>query len=334
MSAQFWLNKIWYGGVAPPWWMRPLSAAYRAISRLHRAAYSLHLARSTRLPCPVVVVGNLTVGGTGKTPLVCWLAGQLIELGFKPGVVTRGYGGSARTARLVQNSDTAEKVGDEAILLARRSRVPVAIGRNRPAAARLLINAGCDVIVSDDGLQHHALQRDCEIVVIDGDRRFGNGHLLPAGPLRETPARLKRVDAVVVNGGAAQSDGALRMRLLAAGAVAMKYGTSKPLREFSGQPVHAIAGIGNPQRFFAMLRAVGINVVEHPLPDHAKLGIDDISFADDLAVLMTEKDAVKCRDIAGPHHWYVPVNVAFAAGDAEKLRSIVAGLVEKRAARA
>ena len=334
MSAQSWLNKIWYGGLAPPWWMRPLSAVYAAISGLHRAAYSLHLARSTRLPCPVVVVGNLTVGGTGKTPLVCWLAGQLIELGFKPGVVTRGYGGSVRTARLVQNSDNPEKVGDEAILLARRSRVPVATGRNRPAAARLLINAGCDVIVSDDGLQHHALQRDCEIVVIDGDRRFGNGRLLPAGPLRETPARLKRVDAVVVNGGAAERDGTLHMRLLATGAVAMKYGTSKPLREFSGQPVHALAGIGNPQRFFAMLRAIGINVIEHPLPDHAKLGIDDISFADDLAVLMTEKDAVKCRDIAGPHHWYVPVNVAFAAGDAEKLRSIVAGLVEKRAARA
>jgi tetraacyldisaccharide 4'-kinase len=334
MSAQSWLNKIWYGGLAPPWWMRPLSAVYAAISGLHRAAYSLHLARSTRLPCPVVVVGNLTVGGTGKTPLVCWLAGQLIELGFKPGVVTRGYGGSVRTARLVQNSDNPEKVGDEAILLARRSRVPVATGRNRPAAARLLINAGCDVIVSDDGLQHHALQRDCEIVVIDGDRRFGNGRLLPAGPLRETPARLKRVDAVVVNGGAAERDGTLHMRLLATGAVAMKYGTSKPLREFSGQPVHAVAAIGNPQRFFAMLRAIGIHVVEHPLPDHAKLGIDDISFADDLAVLMTEKDAVKCRDIAGPHHWYVPVNVAFAAGDAEKLRSIVAALVEKRAARA
>jgi tetraacyldisaccharide 4'-kinase len=334
MSAQSWLNKIWYGGVPPPWWMAPLSAVYGAMSRLHRFAYSLHLARSTRLPCPVVVVGNLTVGGTGKTPLVCWLAGQLIELGFRPGVVTRGYGGSTRTARLVQASDNYEKVGDEAILLARRSRVPVATGRNRPAAARLLINAGCDVIVSDDGLQHHALQRDCEIVVIDGDRRFGNGRLLPAGPLRETPARLQRADAVVVNGGAAESDGALRMRLLATGAVAMKYGTSKPLREFSGQPVHALAGIGNPQRFFAMLRAIGINVIEHPLPDHAKLGIDDISFADDLAVLMTEKDAVKCRDIAGPHHWYVPVNVAFAAGDAEKLRSIVAGLVEKRAARA
>jgi tetraacyldisaccharide 4'-kinase len=333
MSAQSWLNKFWYGAVSPPWWMMPLSAVYAALSRIRRSAYSLHLARSTRLPCPVIVVGNLTVGGTGKTPLVCWLAGQLIELGFRPGVVSRGYGGSSRGARLVQSADSADEVGDEAILLARRSRVPVATGRNRPAAAQLLINAGCDVIVSDDGLQHYALQRDCEIVVIDGERRFGNGRLLPGGPLRETPARLRRVDAVVVNGGDAQSDAALHMRLLATSAVAMKYGTTKPLREFSGQPVHAIAAIGNPQRFFAMLRAVGINVIEHPLPDHAKLGIDDISFADDLAVLMTEKDAVKCRDIAGPHHWYVPVSVAFAAGDAEKLRSIVARSVETRAAR-
>jgi tetraacyldisaccharide 4'-kinase len=334
MSAQSWLDKFWYGGVPPPWWMRLLSAVYGAISAIRRCAYSRRLARSTRLSCPVVVVGNLTVGGTGKTPLVCWLTGQLIELGFKPGVVSRGYGGSSRAPRLVQGSDNSDKAGDEAILLARRSRVPVATGRNRPAAAQLLINAGCDVIVSDDGLQHYALQRDCEIVVIDGERRFGNGRLLPAGPLRETPLRLKRADAVVINGGDAESDGAMRMRLLATNAVAMKYGTAKPLREFSGQPVHAIAAIGNPQRFFAMLRAVGINVLEHPLPDHAKLGIDDISFPDDLAVLMTEKDAVKCRDIAGPHHWYVPVIVAFAAGDAEKLRSIVARSVETRAARA
>jgi tetraacyldisaccharide 4'-kinase len=334
MLAQSWLDKFWYGGVSPPWWMRLLSAVYGAVSGMRRSVYSWRLARSTRLACPVVVVGNLTVGGTGKTPLVCWLAGQLIERGFKPGVVSRGYGGSSRAPRLVQANDDAAKVGDEAILLARRSRAPVATGRNRPAAAQLLINAGCDVIVSDDGLQHYALQRDCEIIVIDGDRRFGNGRLLPAGPLRETPSRLERADAVVINGGDAESDGAIHMRLLATSAVAMKYGTTKPLREFSGQPVHAIAAIGNPQRFFAMLRAIGISVVEHPLPDHAKLGIDDISFADDLAVLMTEKDAVKCREIAGPHHWYVPVSVAFAAGDAEKLRSIVARSVEMRAARA
>jgi tetraacyldisaccharide 4'-kinase len=282
----------------------------------------------------VIVVGNLTVGGTGKTPLVCWLAEQLTERGFRPGLVTRGYGGSSRAARLVQSDESPDVVGDEAVLLARRTRAPIAIGRDRPAAAQLLINAGCDVILSDDGLQHYALSRDCEIVVVDGDRRFGNGRLVPAGPLREAPSRLKGADAVVVNGGELQRDGALHMRLLATSAVAMKYGTIKPLREFSGQPVHAVAAIGNPQRFFAMLRAVGIRIIEHPLPDHARLNLEDISFPDDLAVLMTEKDAVKCREIAGPHHWFVPVSVAFAAGDGEKLRDIVTRSVASRAASA
>ena len=334
MSASARLNKIWYGGSPPPWWLTSLSAVYGAAARTRRFAYDKRLVRSTALSCPVIVVGNLSVGGTGKTPLVCWLAEQLTQLGFRPGVVTRGYGGSSRKPRLVHASDTAAVVGDEAILIAHRSRAPVATGRNRPAAARLLINAGCDVIVSDDGLQHYALARDCEIIVVDGERRFGNGRLLPAGPLREAPARLKGADAVVINGGELQREGALRMRLLATGAVAMKYGTVKPLREFSGQPVHAVAAIGNPQRFFAMLRAVGISVVEHPLPDHARLTLEDISFADDLAVLMTEKDAVKCRDIAGPHHWYVPVSVVFAPGDGEKLRDIVGRSVEKRVARA
>jgi tetraacyldisaccharide 4'-kinase len=332
MSAQSWFNKIWYGGMPPPWWLKPLSTLYGAVSAVRRVAYARNLARSTRLPCPVIIVGNLTVGGTGKTPLVCWLAQQLTEQGFRPGVVTRGYGGSARTARLIQSTEAPDVVGDEAVLLARRARVPIAIGRNRPAAAQLLINAGCDVILSDDGLQHYALARDCEIVVVDGDRRFGNGRLLPAGPLRETPARLTAADAIVINGGEVQRDGALHMRLLATGAVAMKYGTIKPLREFSGQPVHAIAAIGNPQRFFAMLRAVGIRIIEHPLPDHAPLNLEDISFPDDLAVLMTEKDAVKCREIAGPHHWCVPVSVAFAAGDGEKLRDIVLRSVASRAA--
>lgn len=334
MSAQSWLNRIWYGDSPPPWWLTPLSVIYGSLSGARRFAYHRHLLRATPSPCPVIVVGNLTVGGTGKTPLVCWLAEQLTQLGHRPGIVTRGYGGSARAPRLVQPADTPDTVGDEAVLLARRSRVPVATGRNRPAAAQLLINTGCDVIVSDDGLQHYALQRDCEIIVIDGDRQFGNRRLLPAGPLRETPARLAHADAVVVNGGEAPLDGALRMRLLATSAVAMKYGTSKPLREFCGAPVHAIAAIGNPQRFFAMLRAIGISVIEHPLPDHAKLRIDDISFADDLAVLMTEKDAVKCRDIAGPHHWFVPVSVAFAPGDAEKLRAVAAKSIEMRAQRA
>jgi tetraacyldisaccharide 4'-kinase len=334
MSAHSWLNAIWYGATPPPLWLRLLSRVYGVVSGLRRLAYATHLARASQLPCPVIVVGNLTAGGTGKTPLVCWLAGQLTELGHKPGIVSRGYGGSSRRARLVHESDQPALVGDEAILLARRCHVPVATGRNRSEAARLLIYAGCNVVVSDDGLQHYALARNCEIVVIDGDRRFGNGRLLPAGPLREAPTRLKQASAVVFNGGDAPGEAGLRMRLLATNAVAMKFGTAKPLREFSAQPVHAVAAIGNPQRFFATLRAAGLTVIEHPLPDHARLKIDDISFEDDLAVLMTEKDAVKCREISGPHHWYVPVSVVFAPGDAEKLRAIAAKSIEEGAPRA
>jgi tetraacyldisaccharide 4'-kinase len=338
MSVQSRLNEIWYGGAPAPWWSLPLSAVYALASRLRRLSYAKHWRRSTTLTCPVIVIGNISVGGTGKTPLVCWLAVRCAEMGFRPGIVTRGYGGSSRRARLVQASDDPNTVGDEAIMLARRTGVPLAIGRDRPAAAQLLINAGCDVIVSDDGLQHYALARDCEIIVVDGERRFGNGRLLPAGPLREVPGRLKEADAVVVNGGPvvigglASLAGALRVRLEATNAIALRYGTAKPLSEFSGQAVHAVAAIGNPQRFFKMLQSLGIDVIAHALPDHARLQADDISFADDLPVLMTEKDAVKCTEIAGPHHWYVPVNLVFDDGDAEALQSIVAKSIERRAA--
>ena len=339
-SVQSWLESIWYQGAPPPWWLRALSALYGLVYRVRRIAYAKQWRRSISLACPVLVVGNLTVGGTGKTPLVGWLAVQLTERGFRPGVVTRGYGGSSRQARLIQGSDDPKRAGDEAILLARKSRVPVAVGRDRPAAAQLLINAGCNIIVSDDGLQHYALARDCEIVVIDGERQFGNGRLLPAGPLREAPNRLKSADVIVVNGGPAVIGnhallaGALRMRLEATHAIALRYGTLKPLKEFSGRSVHAVAAIGNPQRFFRMLQALGIDVIAHALPDHARLQIEDISFADDLPVLMTEKDAVKCREIAGPHHWYVPVIVVLDEGDSEALESVVARSIERRAARA
>jgi tetraacyldisaccharide 4'-kinase len=210
----------------------------------------------------------------------------------------------------------------------------VAIGRNRPAASRLLVGAGCDVVVSDDGLQHYALARDCEIVVIDGDRRFGNGWLLPAGPLRETPARLAAADAIVVNGGRALLDGALSMRLEAKSAVTVIGDTVQALDEFAGRSVHAIAGIGNPERFFNMLRAHGIEVLGHPLPDHAHLRSADITFADERPVLMTEKDAVKCAGIAGPHHWYVPVTASFDGGESSVLLDIVTQAIQKRAARA
>jgi tetraacyldisaccharide 4'-kinase len=275
----------------------------------------------------------LSAGGTGKTPLVCWLVAHLKELGYRPGVVTRGYGGSSGNVRLVEPSDDPNVVGDESILLARRTGVPVAAGRNRPAASQLLVNAGCDVLVSDDGLQHYALARDCEIVVIDGDRRFGNGWLLPAGPLRETPARMADADAIVVNGGRALLDGALSMRLEAKSALHLLDDESRSLDDFAGRSVHAVAGIGNPERFFNMLRSHGIEVVGHPLPDHARLQITDIFFDDERPVLMTEKDAVKCGAMAGAQHWYVPVTASFEAGESKSLLDTVTQAIHLRAAR-
>ena len=333
MPVQSWLNRIWYDRAAPPWWLLPLSLAYRSVAGSRRYLYAKRLRRSTRMSLPVIVVGNLSVGGTGKTPLVCWLVARLADLGFKPGVVTRGYGGSASSVRLVGPHDAPGLVGDESILLARRTGVPVAIGRDRPAASQLLVTAGRDVIVSDDGLQHYALARDCEIVVVDGDRLFGNGRLLPAGPLREPRARLTAADAVVVNGGRALLDGALSMRLEAKNAKSLIGGRVKPLEEFAGHCVHAVAGIGNPERFFNMLRARGIEVMGHPLPDHARLQAADISFADGRPVLMTEKDAVKCELLAGPQHWYVPVTASFAGGQSDALLEIVTQAIQARIAR-
>jgi len=333
MSIQSWLNEIWYERAAPPWWLLPLSLTYGAVAGSRRYLYAKRVRKSTRVSLPVIVIGNLSVGGTGKTPLVCWLVARLADLGFKPGVVTRGYGGSSGSVRLVVSSDDPGVVGDESILLARRSGAPVAIGRDRPAASQLLVNAGCNVIVSDDGLQHYALARDCEIVVIDGDRLFGNGRLLPAGPLRETRTRLAAADAVVVNGGRAMLDGALSMRLEAKRALSLIGGAVKPLDEFAGHWVHAVAGIGNPQRFFNMLRARGIEVTGHPLPDHARLQASDISFADARPVLMTEKDAVKCEPMAGPQHWYVPVTASFAGPESDALLKIVTQAIQKRVAR-
>jgi tetraacyldisaccharide 4'-kinase len=285
--------------------------------------YRQHWRKAVRLGCPVVVVGNLSAGGTGKTPLVCWLAVRLAEQGYRPGIVTRGYGGSSRDIRLVGGDNDPADVGDEAVLLARRGGVPVAAGRDRPAAAQRLVDIGCNVIVSDDGLQHYALARDCEIAVIDGARGFGNGRLLPAGPLREPPARLASVDAVVVNGGGPPQAGEFGMRVDGDAAVALRDGSVRPLGGFAGTSVHAVAGIGNPQRFFALLQSHGIDVIEHPLDDHARIEERDILFTDGKPVLMTEKDAVKCARIADGSHWYVPVDASFGAADAAALLEIV-----------
>lgn len=286
----------------------PLSLLFGLAAGLRRMAYRAGLLRVRRFPVPVIVVGNLTVGGTGKTPLVVWLVEHLVRQGWRPGIVARGYGGGARhwPQQVRADSDPAS-VGDEAVMLAAASGRPVCVGPDRPAAvAALLEHAEVDIVVSDDGMQHYALGRDLEIAVIDGSRRFGNGLLLPAGPLREPRSRLRRVDLVVVNGSAARA-GEFSMKLSQPTVVALHGDTSRDLRSFSGQRVHALAGIGNPQRFFDLLTRFGIEVEPHPFPDHHRFRADDLRFSERQPVLMTEKDAVKCRRLTCDDCWVVRV---------------------------
>lgn len=300
------LQRHWYGGGHPPLWTRPLEALYRAVVRRRAEGYRNDPSSVVRLSVPVVVVGNITVGGTGKTPLIVALAAAMSARGFVPGVVSRGYGGSERGPYLLTGQDDPAKVGDEPSLI-RQSGVPVAIGRERPEAAQLLIDAGCNLILADDGLQHHRLGREVEICVIDGERRLGNGHLLPAGPLREPANRLAEVDFVVVNSG---TPSGTEIGMTLEGGVAINMADpslSAPLSEFAGRPAHAVAGIGNPARFFGSLAAQGIAVDGHPFADHHAFTRDDFTFADGCPVLMTDKDAVKCRDFARANWWRVPV---------------------------
>jgi tetraacyldisaccharide 4'-kinase len=305
------LQAGWYGKGRVPWWCYPLAGLYGAVVSVRRALYQWGWLGAVRLPCPVIVVGNLTAGGTGKTPLTLALTQALRERGYRPGVVSRGYGGSQREPMLLGDNPNPAEVGDEPCLI-RASGVPVAVGRDRPAAAQRLMDAGCNVLIADDGLQHYRLARDIEICVIDGERRFGNGRLLPLGPLREPLQRLGKVDFRVCNGGVPQS-GDTPMRLHGGTVRALSDGHELPLSTFTGTRVHAVAAIGHPQRFFDSLVAQGIEVIAHPFADHHAFASSDLDFHDDLPVLMTEKDAVKCHAFARPSWWSVPVKAQLPA---------------------
>lgn len=301
-------ERIWYQGEAPPLSWRLLAHLYGALTALRRAAYRRGWLRAYTVEKPVVVVGNISVGGTGKTPLTVALVQALAARGLRAGVVSRGYGGSARGPLLVDAQAAAAVVGDEPLLIHRLSGAPVAIGRDRVAAAQLLLaSAPLDVILADDGLQHYRLARKVEICVIDGARRFGNRRLLPAGPLREPLRRLERVDFRVCNGGVAHAD-EVQLHLRDDGASRLLDPADHvALERFAHGRVHAVAGIGNPQRFFDSLRACRIEVIAHPFADHHLFSPADLDFGDGLPVLMTSKDAVKCRDFARPHWWQVGV---------------------------
>jgi len=299
---------MWYGQQPVALLFLPLSWLFGLVVRLRAFAYKNGWLKSTRLSVPVIVVGNITVGGTGKTPVVIWLAELLKTAGYSPGVISRGYGGIASTwPQQVREDSDSRVVGDEAKILARRTGCPVAVGPNRGESAQALIDCHqCNIIISDDGLQHYALQRDVEIALVDGERRYGNGYLLPAGPLRETVGRLKTVDFVVCNGLANKNEYTLRVD--GAEAISVLDESKKVLLEsFVQTPCHALAGLGNPSRFFSHLKKFNVSFDTHTFPDHFKYEKKDICFDDDKPVLMTEKDAVKCTMIADTKHWYVPI---------------------------
>lgn len=329
------LPRWWYGrGVAPTLLpLAPLSWVFRLLVTRRRAGFASGRCNSTRLPVPVIVVGNLTVGGSGKTPVTLWLVEQLRAAGWRPGIVSRGYGGSHDGVRAASGDDAAES-GDEPALLARRSGVPVHVGRDRVAAARSLLAAHpeCDVLVADDGLQHYRLQRDVEIAVFDS-RGAGNGHLLPLGPLREPLTRLADCDAVVWNGApeprAARAAGSLAQFTMRLDGDRFR-SLADPARTcsaaaFAGRKLYALAGIGDPQRFFRQLQGLGLEFTARPFPDHHAYVADDLAFARDGVLLMTEKDAVKCAAFFGspaaagagspalPEAWFLPVAAEIAA---------------------
>jgi len=316
-----WLERVWFEGAPGGAWLWPLSALFAILVRLRRSAYRLGWLRSGHPGVPVVVIGNLTVGGSGKTPLTVWLALQLQARGWRVGIVTRGYGGRINSPRRITATDDPHIVGDEPVLLAKRARCLVVVARDRLAGARLLA-PDVDVILADDGLQHYRLRRDMEIAVVDGLRAFGSGRLLPWGPLRESVARLREVDQVVVNGGPA-TEASRSMTLTPEAFVEVSTQARSALGEWAGRTVHAVAGIGHPARFFSTLRWLGLHVLEHPLPDHAPIGPDQVSFADDLAVVMTEKDAVKCANLTVAPLFYLEVTATFSPSDAKQLMARV-----------
>jgi len=319
------LDYYWYA--RSPWLLllTPLSLLYRFITAVRRLAYRLGILRTTRIPLPVIVVGNITVGGTGKTPLVAWLAEHLRARGYLPGIVSRGYGGQAgHWPQPVEADSDPAMVGDEAVLLAALTGCPMAVAPDRVAAARALVAQGqCDIIISDDGLQHYALERDVELAVVDGERRFGNGLLLPAGPLREPLARLRQVDLVVVNGRGHADEYSMTLQQGEACRLDDSAMT-QPLQAFGSQRVHAVAGIGHPERFFSALQRAGLQLETHAFADHHAYQPDDIRFADDGPVIMTGKDAVKCRQFAEANHWYVPVAARLPAAFGDRLDALLA----------
>ncbi|WP_311063787.1 tetraacyldisaccharide 4'-kinase [Halomonas sp. DWK9] len=308
--AQRWLTAAYEGsGWLVP--LYPLGRLYRYLMSRREQHYRRGSKPVWQAPVPVIVVGNITLGGTGKSPLVAWLSRWLQQQGFSPGIVTRGYGGKApHYPLLVTPLTDPQHSGDEPLMLAQQTGVPVVADPQRARGAQALVQQGCDIVISDDGLQHLALGRDIELVVVDGTRGLGNRRCLPAGPLREAPERLTRVDAVIVNGTLQHplEVSSVAMQLVPQRWRDLATGQHYPLQPLPFTlPVHGLAGIGHPQRFFNTLRELGVEGEMHPLADHQSFDEHTFQFTPPRPVIMTAKDAVKCQALAPPDSWVLEV---------------------------
>ncbi len=326
------IERLWSGQSG--WWrlLLPFSLLYGAITAVIRWSYRHGWRKRWQAPVPVVVVGNLTAGGNGKTPVVIWLVEQLRARGVSAGVVSRGYGGKAERYPLVlKESTTTAEAGDEPVLIYQRTGVPVAVApRRSDAVSALLKSSPVEVIITDDGLQHYALNRDLEVVVVDGLRRFGNGWWLPAGPMRERASRLQEVDAVVTNGGEAQG-GEIAMQLVSGEAVNLLSGETRPLSALTN--IVAMAGIGHPPRFFSTLKSRGVTpVAEIAFADHHAYSAQELEvlLTGSQQLLMTEKDAVKCRQFARANWWYLPVTAQLSGEAAPALLDQIVRLSQRQ----
>ena len=304
------LDHYWYTSSIINWLLLPLSWLYCLVAIIRRKLYRLNFLHSYSSPVPVIVIGNIVVGGSGKTPLLLSLCEYIQKKGFKPGVVSRGYGGSVNGVKQVQQVDLADVVGDEPLMIFQRTKLPVVVGADRVAAIDYLLkNNECDIVLSDDGMQHYRMQRDLEIAVIDADRGFGNGFCLPAGPLRERVSRLQQVDIIAYNG---ISSDKCSYSLQIVSLKKLNSDESRTLESFTQKPVHAIAGIGNPQRFFRQLRQNGIEIIEHAFPDHHSYRQQDFSDWSEACIIMTEKDAVKCGQLTLTDGWVIRAEAVFS----------------------
>lgn len=310
------LLDAWYKGHPALTLLRPLECLYRRVVNRKRARFLSGQGGSYKAPVPVVVVGNITIGGTGKTPLILWMIDHCRARGLRVGVVSRGYGAKPPSLPWrVLPQQPAEHAGDEPLLIVNRTGVPLMIDPDRSQAVRaLLAEEPLDLILSDDGLQHYRLNRDLELVLVDGVRGLGNGRCLPAGPLREPVERLQSVDALLYNGAGTDREDGFGFQLQPSALVNLLSGERRPVDHFPhGQQVHAVAGIGNPQRFFNTLEGLHWRPVPHAFADHAVFSAQTLSFTPALPVVMTEKDAVKCASFAAPDWWYLTVEAVPSA---------------------